>query len=315
MAAELTPGSSPVASAESVTVAVIAMCGAKLLAKCLDALSQQVDAPPFELIVVYDPRLTGIESVGGQFPNVRVICNSGQRTPLQLVPRALAEAGGEIILLTKDHCAPDRNWARAHVAAQQQRGRGAIGGVMQSSPDADALGWAVFFLDFFRYIEPQTPRPADTLTVCNVSYRKSQLEAVRPVWKTIFHESAVNEALREQFGPLWLESRAAVTMERRVSLRDIVRERYAFGRSFGATRLEYASTMMRVVFILLCPIVPLIVMGRMLAVVARKPRHLPSFCRSIAYIVILLFAWTWGEWLGYVTHRRPREFGLAPEAT
>lgn len=304
----------PAAKTESVTVAVIAMCGAKRLARCLDALAQQHDAPPFELIVVYDPRLTGIESVGQKHPNARIIRNRGQRTPLQLVPKALIEASGDIILLTKDHCAPDPDWVSAHVAVQREPGRGAVGGVMRASPDTGSLGWAVFFLDFFRYVEPHVGGVTDTLTVCNVSYRKSQLEAVRAVWESIFHETAVNQALRERFGPLWLESRAAVTMGRQVAFGDIVRERYAFGRSFGATRLEYASGLMRIVFILLCPIVPLVVMGRMLAVVARKPRHLPAFCKSLAHLVVLVCAWTWGEWLGYVTHHRPAEFGLAPEA-
>lgn len=314
MGREKMPEASPESNVESVTVAVIAMCGAKRLNLCLDALARQLDAPPFELIVVYDPRLTGIESVGEQHPGARVIRNSGQHTPLQLVPKALTEARGEIILLTKDHCAPDSNWVHAHVAAQREHGRGAVGGVMRPSQETGALGWAVFFLDFFRYVEPRTAGPADALTVCNVSYRKSQLDAVRPIWETIFHETAVNRALRERFGPLWLESRAAVTMGRRVAFRDIARERYAFGRSFGATRLEYSSGLQRIVFILLSPMVPLVVMGRMLAVVMRNPRYLAAFCKSLAYLVILLCGWTLGEWLGYVTHRRSRAFGLAPEA-
>lgn len=290
------------------------MCGVRRLARCLDGLAKQQTAPAFETLVVCDPGIGDVGDLPERYPGVRFIENSEQSTPLQLVPKALAEASGEIILLTKDHCVPASDWVKTHVEAQRQRGRAAVGGVMRSDPQASALDWAVFFLDFFRYVEPRSSGPSDTLTVCNVSYRKSQLKAVRQVWQSIFHETAVNEALREKFGPLWLESRAVVTMRRHVRFADLLRERFAFGRSFGATRLEYVSAPMRIAYVLLSPLVLLLVLSRMLVTVIRKPRHLLPFLRSLLFLVILIGAWTLGEWLGYVTHKRPQRFALAPEA-
>ena len=300
---------------QTVTVVVIAMYGAEHLIRCLDALDHQQSAPPFSTLVVYDPALTGMDAVASRYPAVRLVSNEHQHTPLQLVSRALAEVDGDLILLTKDHCAADANWVRAHVDARRRHpDAGAVGGVMRTERSASALDWAVFFLDFFRYLEPMGTRQSASLTVCNVSYRRSQLAVVRSVWDSIYHETAVHDALRDRFGPLYITPGAVVTTRRRVRFARIVRERYALGRSFGATRLAYASAARRIGYVLCAPVVPLLVLTRMSAAVLRKPQQWVRLVRGFAYVVVLLCAWAVGEWIGSITARRPRSFSPAGEA-
>jgi hypothetical protein len=38
-----------------------------------------------------------------------------------------------------------------------------------------------------------------------------------------------------------------------------------------------------------------------------------AFARSLASIVGMVLAWSWGEWLGYVTARHPRSLVVARE--
>ena len=62
----------------TVTVLVVGICGVEHLARCLKALSRQVDAPPFEVVVVYDPRLEQVEKLHENFPDIRIVANEGQ---------------------------------------------------------------------------------------------------------------------------------------------------------------------------------------------------------------------------------------------
>jgi len=247
---------------ESVSVAVVAICGAVHLERCLAALQVQEGAPVFDVAVAYDPNIAGIDEVAARFPDVRFVVNAGQRTPLELASRALEAARGELILLTEDHCVPAPSWVREMVAAQAP-GRAVVGGRVEIGPGASATDWAFYFVDFFRYAGPVREGPSPTLTVCNASYKRAQLDEVRDAWTEIFHETAINDRLRDRFGSLWLCERSEVTMGRHVTLRDALFERYAFGRLFGCTRIGYVSRAKRLYYALLAPLLPLLLLGRM----------------------------------------------------
>lgn len=299
-------------SPPAVSVGVVGICSAARLTECLRALADQQDAPPFEVVVAHDPRIPGLEDLQERFPRVRFVANRDQRTPLELASRALSEARGEIILLTEDHCRPHPGWVRTLVDAQRP-GRAAVGGTVTTDPDATAVEWAFYLVDFFRYLPPVEAGTAPSLTVCNVSYRREHLEAIHHLWEDFFHETMVNEALRSRFGPLWIQPDARVRMRRRVGFREAIRERYAFGRLFGATRCRFVSTGRRVLYSLLAPLLPILLLGRMARKVLRSPGTGARFARALPVLVALVAAWSLGEWLGYVTGRRP-DVLLAAEA-
>lgn len=296
----------------SVTVAVVGICGPGHLERCLDALAAQEQAPPFETVVVYDPHLRGVPALAARYPGVRFVSNQGQRTPLELAARAVKESTGELVLLTEDHCIPRPDWVRRLVEAQRPD-RAAVGGVVETHPDASALDWAFYYVDFFRYMRPVAEGPSPSLTVCNVAYRRAHLERVAPLWSEIFHETAINDALRQRFGPLWLHPAAEVRMRRTVRFTDAVYERYAFGRLFGCTRLQFAGPGRRLYYAVLAPALPLLLMGRMARKALRRADAFRRFVRALPALTAMVLAWSWGEWLGYLTRRRPASLVVAPE--
>jgi len=293
-------------------VSVVGICGAAHLERCLQGLAAQRDAPAFEIVVAYDPNLEGIAELAARWPEVRMVSNAGQRTPLELASRALAEAQGELILLTEDHCIPEPDWVATMLAAQAA-GRAVVGGLVEIRPGASAVDWAFYFVDFFRYASPAQAGPSPTLTVCNASYRRESLAAVRELWQVYFHETAINAALRERFGSLWLEPRARVSMARHVTLGDALYERYAFGRLFGCTRLGFCSGARRVYYCVLAPLLPAVLLARMGRKALSSGALLRNFLRSIVPLTLMVLCWSWGEWLGYLTRRHPRSLVVAPE--
>jgi len=297
---------------QTVTVAVVGICGATHLRRCLAALDAQREAPAFDTLVVYDPHLEDIAAMAAARPDVRFVANEGQRTPLELAARAVKEASGDLILLTEDHCVPRPGWVRAMVEAQADD-RAVVGGAVEPLEGTTVRDWAFYLVDYYRYMPPVGSGPSPTLTVCNASYRADRLAAVRETWSEIFHETAINEALAARFGTLWLCPEAVVGMRRHVAFADALYERYAFGRLFGCTRLEFAPAWRRLYYAALSPVLPLVLFGRMTRASLRGGGNAGKFARAWPFVAALVVAWSWGEWLGYVTRRRPVSELVAPE--
>lgn len=301
---------------KSVTVCVVGICGAKAMARCLAALSEQVDAPEFDVVVVYDPKLGGVTELAERHARVRFIPSDHRSEPAAMAARCLREATGDIVLLTEDHCRPSRNWVRClHEAHQTGDGEApAIGGSIEIERGARAASWAFCYVDFFRYAKPLPAGRVQHVSVCNVAYKRSALEAVADQWRDKLHETALHGALVERFGPLVMCPEAEVTMLRRVRFGDAIRERYAFGRWFACKRIEQASAAARIKWLMLSPLLPLVLMYRMARVAMGRPRLRGPFFRSIVAVKTLACAWSWGEWIGYLTGKGPRSLAVAPEA-
>jgi len=295
-----------------VSVAVVGICGAEHLSRCLDALARQEDAPPFEVIVAYDPALRDIAALAPRHPGVRMVSNEGQRTPLELASRALRESPGDVVLLTEDHCVPSPHWVR-NLARALPEGAPAVGGTIEVASDASPTDFAFYFVDFFRYAPPVRGGSSPTLTVCNVAYRRADLEAIADQWRDFFHETAVNDALRARHGPLALVPDAPVRMRRHVRLGDALYERYAFGRLFGCTRLAFASGPRRLLYTALAPALPALLLARMAGKALPSPGLRGPFLRALPALAGMVLTWSWGEWLGYLTRRRPLRLTVAPE--
>jgi hypothetical protein len=290
-----------------VSVGVVALFGAAPLAGCLRALAEQTrepGAPRCELVVAYDPALADVPPLAAQFPGVRFVASEG-RAPTEVAAAAVAEARAPIVLLTEDHCLPAPGWVRALQTALEAPERAVVGGVMDTDSAAPATDFALFLVEFFRYLPPGREGPAPTLTVCNAGYRRAQLDAIAPVGRGRFHETEVHDALRARFGALWLVPAARVRMRRRVRLRDAAGERYAFGRLFGCTRRAALAPAARLVYALAALALPVLLAARLARAVLARPALRRASLRALPASAVLLVAWSLGESLGVLTGRYP----------
>lgn len=297
------------------TVGVVAICGEPHLVRCLEALSQQRDAPQFDVVVAAAPRLGELARVRQRFPQAQIIANEGVTSPLDLAARALAAARGDVILLTEDHCVPDSEWVRSLTGTIQRNGSAVGGAVDPLDPEImTAFDWAFYYVDFYKYQAPLTAGIAESLSVCNVAYRRSNIESLDEPWRTSFHETRIHIALAKQGAPLWMEPRARVRAGRRVDRSDALRERYSFGRYYAFRRIERHESA-RLWLALGSPLLPLVLVGRMARAAARDDRTARRFLRSLPDLAALVLAWSFGEALGYLTGRAPTKMEAAPERT
>ncbi|HEY9519617.1 MAG TPA: hypothetical protein VIQ98_10150 [Gemmatimonadales bacterium] len=297
---------------DSVSVAVVAICGLPQLSRCLDALAAQRDAPGFDVIVAADPGLGDLAPIRQRHPSVTLLSRDGCRTPIALAAMALHACRGSRMLLTEDSCVAHPSWV-ATLTATAWEGRGAVGGLVEPGEGASPAAWAFCYVDFFRYMRPAAEGPTPSLSVCNVAYHRSQLSAIAPVWETGFLEPEVHDQLRKRFGDLWLAPAAEVRVRRNVRFRDAVYERYAFGRLFGATRVSTLSFLRRLLHVLLAPALPVLLFGRLAAKALASGGTAAKFLGALPALGVLVLAWSWGEGLGYLTGRRPARITTAPE--
>ncbi len=296
------------------TVIVIAISSAAHIRRCLRAIETQPDPGSRETIVAADARIGVPDDLRAEFPNVRFLVNSSATTPVTLTALAMKDARGSRVVLTEDSCIANEDWL-ARLLTADYEGRAAVGGSVEIPSDISTPMWAFAYVDFFRYTAPLKRGASPSLSVCNVAYRAEHLRAVEDQWREGFHETNVNDALVNKFGPLWLEPDAVVLVRRDVALSDAIYERYAFGRLFGVTRISGSGRGRRMSLALLCAGLPFLLMGRMTSKALRETALFARFCKAVPILFILVVAWSWGEWLGYVTRRLPRSLSAAPERT
>jgi hypothetical protein len=287
-------------------------CGVSPLSGCLEALFQQRDPPPLEIIVPYHPRTEGIEDLQRRFPDVRFIRiddlktftahGGGREHHDELRARGLATASGEIIGLLEDHGRPDPHWC-AHVLEAHQQGYAAIGGAIENGIDRP-LNWAVYFCDFYKYQNPVPEGESPFVSDANVAYKRSALESIRPLWQDTFQETAVNWALTSRGQRLALSPKLIVSQHRSdLRLGSALKERLIWGRSYAVSRSQRAGGVQRVMYAALSPLLPVVLLWRMTASVAKKHASLRAFSRALPLTAILIGSWSLGELLGYVTAR------------
>ena len=300
------------AVAPEISVIVVAICSIPQLDRALEAIAQQQVSETFETIVAADPRLGSLTSLAEKYRSVTFLSDDNCNTPIELTTMALKRAGGGRIVLTEDSCVAVPGWLSELTRSVPER-HAAIGGVVEPMPGITPQMWAFCFVDFFRYMKPAAEGSSPTLSVCNVAYSRAQLEEVGELWQNGFHETEINGALQEKFGPLWLRPSAAVHVRRDVTFGDAVYERYAFGRLFGATRIDHSPASRRLFYALVSPALPFVLMRRMTAKAREDSALWKEYVRALPSILTMVAAWSWGEWLGYVTKRRPKRITTAPE--
>jgi hypothetical protein len=268
----------------------------------LKALTEQIDVQTPEVIVPWDERLGDVSRFRADFPGVKFVAVKGRRTYAELRAIGVKQAHGKIVAITEDHCTPNVDWC-VQILGAHARPHAAIGGAVEKQAPDTALNWALYLADYLRYMDPVPEGPAQSLTDCNVSYKRAALEAITEIWSNEFHEPSVHGALRARGDSLWLSPGIVVRQQRSVSLGGAVRDRYAFGRLFGSTRVARMPAPQRLFYLAGSLLLPPLLVGRATRQVLRKGRFRREFLRALPALILLAAVWSAGEFLGYLTGR------------
>jgi hypothetical protein len=284
------------------SVVIITVEGPERLRTCLQALQRQTGEPTIEVLAPWDGRHGSSSALNREFPDVQFIfAGGGTHTFAQLRSLGIRQARGNIVAITEDHFTPAPNWCQEILSAHRSP-HAAIGGAVEKQTPDTTLNWAFYLADYLRYLDP-TEGPSANLTDGNVTYKRAALDPIRGIWAEEFHENVVHAALQNGGESLWLSPRISVRQKRDISLAAAVRDRYAFGRLFGSTRVEGASAARRLKLTLTSVLLPPLLVVRIAAHILRTRRYAGAFLRSFPAILLISTVWAWGEFMGYVTAR------------
>lgn len=101
----------------TVSVVVPVLDDATRLRACLDALAEQVGAPPFEVVVVDNGSTDGTAQVAREHPLRPVVVHEPRRGSYAARNAGLAAAGGALLAFTDADCVPAPDWVAEGVRA------------------------------------------------------------------------------------------------------------------------------------------------------------------------------------------------------
>lgn len=283
------------------------------LERCLRALHTQTIAIPLEIIVPYDDPCADVAVLQHDFPAVRFIraehldtararAGTGREHHDTLRTIGIRAATGDVIALTEDHAHTATTWCQEMVAALERHPKAAaIGGAV----DCDSprlLAWAVWFCDFGRYQSPLPEGRSEFVSDSNVAYRRTALEGIESTWRADYHETAVHWAMVEVGFELCTTPRVVVWQARSgLTLCAALQERYVWARSFAGTRARISGGVRRWIWAAASPILPLLMTWRLFRTTVQRGTYKLQFARALPLIVLLQIAWSFGEFVGYVT--------------
>lgn len=298
----------------ALSVIVTIVDGGETLRRCLEALDQQDNPPGLEILVPYDESLPQVSDLGRHFPTIVFL-------PMGMVPTGrptqsaagqhelfdrrraagLAAATGKLIAILEDRGVPRADWARQTVDLHSRLPHAVIGGAIENGRDR-LLNWAVYFCDFARYQLPLEEGSRDYVSDVNICYKRRALDSTQEIWATRYHETTVHWALQRAGEILYLHP-AMVVDQMRGSLQfeSLLKERLGWGRLFAYTRAREMTRARRLMFGMLAPFLPGILLLRIVRRQFVKRRALGRLAIAWPIVLAFLVAWSLGEGAGYVT--------------
>jgi hypothetical protein len=282
---------------------------------CLESLTKQAVSPA-EVIVVHDTSLPDAATLERGFPGIRFLGVAGAHPPAALRAIGATAARGDVVAFLEGHCLPAADWCgrimNAHLEPHAAVGGPIEKGMPPGRTRDTALNWSIYLSDYGRYMLPLPRGPVHSLSDCNVSYKRSALEATRPLWSVEFHENVVNGALHAAGNTLWFDPDMVVLESRELTLGAAMRDRYSFGRLFGSTRVTGQGLPRRLMLGGAALLMPPLLVWRVIRTVLSKGRHRAALLRSTPHLVVVATSWMAGEAVGYVTGAAGRTLRTDP---
>jgi glycosyltransferase involved in cell wall biosynthesis len=279
------------------SIVIAAWNGSASLERCLRSLNDEVRAVDTEVIVAANFKP---ERLAGEFSLVHWIKMPAGTTVPALRTAGILRSTGEIVGLAEDHCTFGEHWCmelkKAHESAHA-----VIGGVVENASTQRALDWAVYFLDYGKFMPPMRAGVVGALSGVNVSYKRPALMEVESSFRGGFHEAITHAEIVKRGGALYLAPAMVVYHHKNYKTTPAMALAYHLGRSYAGKRVSGASALRRGLFVLGSPLLTVLLPGRVIAGILRKRRHIAALARALPHLLALTSSWAWGEFRGYLS--------------
>jgi len=278
------------------SIVIAAWNGSASLERCLRSLGGEGRAADTEVIVAanFEP-----ERLAAEFPFVSWIQMPPATTVPELRTAGIFRSTGEIVAVAEDHCTFGERWC-TELKKAHESDHAVVGGAVENASTQRALDWAVYFLDYGKFMPPMRAGVVRALSGVNVSYKRPALMEVESSFRGGFHEAITHAEIVKRGGALYLAPAMVVYHYKNYKTTPAMALAYHLGRSYAGKRVSGASALRRGLFVLGSPLLTVLLPGRVIAGILRKRRHIAALARALPHLLALTSSWAWGEFRGYL---------------
>ncbi|MBK8248079.1 MAG: hypothetical protein IPK85_11850 [Gemmatimonadetes bacterium] len=288
----------------ALSVVLVSLGDAAALGRAVAAIALACEGIDAELVLpLPERRRTQVPEVPPHLAMRVVFAAADGDDPWVLRAVGVRAAHAPIVATLEDHALPTPGYGAQVLAAHATNPRAAIGGVVDKTAPDGATGWAMYFLDYGRYIPPRSAGATRWLSACNVTYKRAALDRVASSWPHHMHETTVHLALLAAGEELWLDPGLVVDQHRHQSLADARAELRRHGAAFGRDLAAHVGLLARALRLLSAPLIPVVQLVRAGSHLRRTPHLIPEFARATPVLATLAVAWAGGEVRGLIGAR------------
>lgn len=269
------------------------------LERCLASLRREAQALEVEILVVCNFNHDTHAVLNNRFPFAKCITLSTESTVPQLRTEGIRLASGDIVALTEDYCILDPQWCAAMMKGHDHRAV-AIGGAVENRAPDKLINWAVYFLDYGRYMLPAQAQFVSALCGMNVSYKRQTLLELQGIFQDGFYEASIHEELHKRGYRLYFLPSAIAYLTKDFRFSEGMGAFYHHGRSFAGKRIVHKRSVARVLFACGAPLLPVLLYGRVAHRAITKRKHVAKMIAASPFVWGLAAAWSAGELVGYL---------------
>ena len=292
-ATETPPPDAPVVA----SVVIASVNGLPAIGACLDALARQDDGPSAEVVVVDRCGEETRAALRARFPGVQVVAADRDTSIPALRAMGMARARGAMVAILEDHCNVQPGWLRA-IARQREAGTQVVGGGVENGSVERAVDWAAFFCEYARFMPPVPRGEVREIAGNNTVYDSAILARLGPEARAEAWESFLHARMRALGVPFRSDPDLLVVHKKSFGYLEFLSQRYHYSRSFAGLRLRGSPWWKRVGYACATPLLPPLLMGRLIGTVARKRRHGARFARAAPVLGTFFLSWAFGEAAG-----------------
>lgn len=282
-----------------VSVVIASVNGMGSLAECLECLVRQHGRHAYEVFVVDRCGEALRQEVKRRFPQpeIRVIAAPSGTSIPRLRAIGMAEARGRTIAILEDHCNVNPRWFDA-IARLLARGCQAMGGPVKNGAVGRLTDWAVFFVEYARFMPPIVAGEVDAIAGSSAVYDRALLARLGPELKQEVWEHFLHKRMSELGVSFVNDPGLEVEHKKEFPFGYFMSQRYHYSRSFAGMRLEGASRVKRMAYAGATVLLPPLLLWRMARVLAAKGGQTGRFVAALPLLLAFMASYAWGEAVG-----------------
>ena len=279
---------------------IASAAGGDFLFHCLNSLVDQHENNGAEIIVVDRCGEEMVEKIEKDFPDIRLVASSPEDrlSVTELRCLGVQQARAEIVAVIEEHCIAAPDWIQS-ILTEIQPGDAAVGGPVVDSEFERIQDWVVYFSEYHNYLPPWQAGPRYLLNGVNIAYNRELLVKhldllSQGYWEVVLHPVLSGDGVFRAIPGMKVYHRGPF------EYRYYLEQRYLRSRVWGGTQRQIVSSIKRLGYLILAPVIPLLLLIRMASRVMKSRKYLNMFLLSLPLLVPVVIAYTWGEWTGYL---------------